>query len=100
MSGIVRPYASPTKEGLVYYIGTQFGGVCKIGTTVELPVRIRRLERRQPAARFEVLATEPGGIELERRRHRQFAAAYFQGEWYWMTDELRQHIAALKGAAS
>lgn len=54
---------------VVYYVALP-GDRIKIGTSGNLPERLRSLR----VDRAAVLATEPGGLSLERRRHRQFAA--------------------------
>ena len=60
---------------VVYYI--RFGDRIKIGTTGNLTGRLMTLPH------DELLATEPGGIELEKQRHRQFAADLVAGrEWF------------------
>lgn len=84
-------------RSVVYYIASQYGGVVKIGTTVDVELRIRRLQRAQPAAELKVLASEPGGIRLEQARHREFARSRQQGEWFWLTAHLREHIETLGG---
>lgn len=54
-------------QSVVYYV--RIGEHVKIGTTTNLKARLSTL-RVDPDA---VLATEPGGYELERQRHREFA---------------------------
>lgn len=54
---------------LVYYVALP-GDRIKIGTTKNLPQRLKALR----VDRAAILATEPGGVSLERRRHHQFAA--------------------------
>lgn len=51
---------------VVYYV--RIGDSIKIGYTSQLDTRIKALR----AARENVLATEPGGRELEAKRHAQF----------------------------
>jgi hypothetical protein len=77
---------------LVYYVELP-GDRIKIGTTKNLPRRLNALR----VDRGAVLATEPGGVGHERRRHRQFAA-YRIGEREDFRDvpALREWIADLR----
>jgi hypothetical protein len=77
---------------LVYYVELP-GDRIKIGTTKNLTQRVRALRVGIGA----VLATEPGGVGHERRRHRQFAA-YRIGELEDFRDvpALREWIAELR----
>jgi hypothetical protein len=85
-------------RSVVYYLASQYGGVVKIGTTVDIDSRVRRMQRAQPAAEFIVLATEPGGVRVEQQRHREFARSRQQGEWFWLTPHLREHIDTIRSA--
>lgn len=79
----------PMNGELVYYV--RFGDRIKIGTTKNLMARLQTL----PCD--EILATEPGGPELERQRHQQFAADLVSGrEWFNPSEPLIAHIAGLK----
>jgi len=55
-------------QSVVYYIRLSADRI-KIGTTVNLKLRLTNLHIRRDA----VLATEPGSYDLERARHQQFA---------------------------
>lgn len=74
---------------VVYYI--RFGNRVKIGTTANLAQRLAALPH------DEILATEPGSYDLEKRRHQQLRASriYANREWFHLTDEVRKHIASL-----
>jgi hypothetical protein len=89
IADVQKPIQSP----VVYYI--QFGDRVKIGTTANLPQRLAALPHDR------VLATEPGGFELEQARHRQLRASRVDGqrEWFHLTDQVRQHVAGLRGRA-
>lgn len=66
----------------------------KIGTTTNLPQRLDSL-RAQPG---DLLATEPGGFDVERRRHQEFAEERFgRREDFAASDRLLAHIARLRG---
>jgi hypothetical protein len=74
---------------VVYYL--RFGDRVKIGTTTSLTTRLADIPH------DEVLATEPGGHQLERQRHRQFEHLQIRmgthREWFRLTPELAEHIA-------
>ena len=82
-----RPEPSPP---VVYYI--RFGDRIKIGTTSRLLARMRDLPK------DELLVTEPGGRDLERQRHREFAAFRVTGEWFKAETPLLVHIARLRAS--
>lgn len=95
--------AHPRPGPIVYYVRNALAGdgsPIKIGTTVDLPLRIERLQRRQPALLAELLAWESGAERLEAQRHREFRAARLQGEWHWPDLPLLQHVHRLSGASA
>lgn len=71
----------------VYYI--KFRDVIKIGTSQNAMARIADL----PCE--EILGLEPGGIKIERERHRQFAETRVLKEWFLDEPGLRAHIAEM-----
>jgi hypothetical protein len=88
-SGDATPHrpSTPTsimKRHVVYYM--RFGPVIKIGTTDDLR---RRAQTLKPD---EVLAAEPGGRDLETKRHHQFARHRAERELFFPAPELRAHI--------
>lgn len=78
-----------TRQPFVYYI--RFGDRIKIGYTLNVPGRLANLPH------DEVLAIEPGPIELERMRHQQFAEHRITslGEWFRIHPDLLTHIDML-----
>lgn len=75
---------------LVYYL--RIGDRIKIGFTTNLRQRLMDLRLDPPA----VLATEPGGRDVEARRHHEFAAErYGRREDFAASDRLLAHIATL-----
>jgi hypothetical protein len=77
---------------VVYYVALP-GDRIKIGTTTNLPQRLNALR----ADRAWVLATEPGGVTVERRRHQQFAQHRIgQREDFRDVPALREWIAEVK----
>lgn len=83
-------------NAVVYYLGSRTTGHVKIGTTTRLRSRFMSLTSvRQEAV---LLATEPGGMDAERRRHRQFALLRVGGEWFRKEPLLMQHVAEVRAA--
>ncbi len=79
---------------VVYYL--HVGSYIKIGTTRDLRVRIRSYP---PDTRL--LATESGGVDIERDRLREFAdLLYAPREWFLPGPSLVAHIAALDARQS
>lgn len=86
-----REQSAGNREGsLVYYV--QIGDYIKIGFST-------RLRRRYATLRADrLLAIEPGGPELERARHRDFAADRIdmRRENFRQSQSLLEHIADLR----
>lgn len=82
--------AKPRRERpyVVYYM--RIGNRVKIGTTSDIK---RRLATINPE---ELLATEPGGYDLEKQRHQQFNHLRSHGEWFAYEDALKDHVQELK----
>jgi len=80
----------PERRSIVYYI--RRGEFIKIGTTTNPASRLKSL---MPD---EILAFEPGGVDLERGRHRQFRASRVarKGEYFHKTPELVEHMRRLR----
>ena len=74
----------------VYYV--RCGHLIKIGTTTDLGRRFKSIRPN------ELLAAEPGGQELETRRHQQFATLRASGEYFHPGPALQQHIVGLREA--
>lgn len=81
---------SPESEK-VYYI--RFCCRVNIGFTTNLPERLKIIPH------HEVLATEPGGQDVERSRHDEFESLRDVGEWFDYGPELRAHVLRLQGKA-
>jgi hypothetical protein len=85
-----KRHNAPERRSIVYYI--RRGQLIKIGTTTN------------PASRFkslmpdEILAFEPGHVDVERARHQQFHASRVarKSEYFHWTDELATHVAVLR----
>lgn len=85
---IVRTGGPSVKVPVVYYV--RFGDRVKIGYTTNLAARLTAIPH------DEVLATEPGTMQDERARHRQFADLRITGEWFTYAEPLVSHIVALR----
>lgn len=88
-----RGFGQFSHEPIVYYL--KFGDRVKIGTTTT-NLRKRLLD----IPHDEVLAVEPGGVDIERRRHLQFARHRVNGEWFTCGDGLMLHIETLQRNAT
>jgi hypothetical protein len=79
-------------QNVVYYVQVP-GDLIKIGTTSNMRGRLSGLTARVP----DVLACEPGGYDVERQRHQQFAHLRWRDtERFKDCPELREHIAAIR----
>lgn len=75
-------------EPVVYCM--RMGNMVKIGTSTNIRSRFETIGPQG------VAAVEPGGKAVERRRHNQFAASHSHREWFFLTEEIGQHIADLR----
>lgn len=78
-------------RSVVYYM--RIGNRVKIGVTTNLR---KRLDSINPE---ELLAVEPGGYDLEKQRHGEYAHLRTHGEWFKLEAPLTWHIANLRGDA-
>lgn len=76
---------------VVYYM--RISDRVKIGYTSDLKRRTMEITPE------EVVATEPGGYDIEQRRHLQFARFRTRGEWFRYEGDLKEHIAQLRTRA-
>jgi len=84
--------ARTADTSVVYY--ARIRDHIKIGTTINLDARMNALDP------DELLATEPGGVELERKRHKQFAHLHARRKEYFDPGaDLLAHIERLKQVA-
>jgi hypothetical protein len=80
----------------VYYIRCGGAdGLIKIGKAIDPHRRLLQLQTGSGEA-LTLVATEPGGLDIERMRHRQFRAMHVRGEWFRAESALVQHIEALQ----
>lgn len=76
-----RDAAEDSKQQVVYVIGQPGQRIAKIGTTSNLPARLRAIQTGHPF-RLEVLWSCPGGRRLESWLHEGLAARRLTGEWF------------------
>lgn len=92
---VLAPQRAPRQElspePYVYYL-MRSPVVVKIGTTIDIKRRMRSLY----AELQYVVAIEPGGTDLEKQRHKEFAAERIgQREEFALSDRLKKHIESL-----
>jgi hypothetical protein len=76
------------RSSVVYYM--RIGNRVKIGYTTDLATRLADIGPE------ELLVTEPGGREVERERHNQFAALRSHREWFRWEEPLVSHVCGLQ----
>jgi hypothetical protein len=76
---------------VVYYM--RVGNRVKIGTSVRLSERMKAINPE------ELMTTEFGGIDVERRRHEEFKLLRTHGEWFKLEGPLVEHIDKLRAEA-
>lgn len=82
---------------IVYFL--RAGDFIKIGKTTGTPDhRVSQLKTGCPFP-IEVVATTPGGLDVERALHKRFAALRAHGEWFHAAPDLLAHVATIGGAA-
>jgi hypothetical protein len=80
--------------GRVYFIQSGNDGPIKIGTSMNIPVRLAHLRADNPYALY-LLGTIPGGSLMEEALHRRFASDRIHNEWFAPTAALLDFIAAV-----
>lgn len=85
-----------TRHQPVTYYLCRYGhwDVVKIGTTVNLSNRLDRYFKKNPFVEWHILKVEAGNVEG--KRHTQFSKSKIQGEWFWMTPDLKEHIDGIE----
>jgi hypothetical protein len=79
----------PQPEEVVYFI--RAGDAIKIGRTANLAGRLRSLATAS-AVPLELLASMPGGRDLEAWLHRQWRHLHLRGEWFRADEALLCYI--------
>lgn len=76
----MRPVRESPK-GFVYLIGSQSGGLAKIGRARDVIQRLRAIQAMSPVE-LDLLWSSSGGRELEARLHVEFSNYRTHGEWF------------------
>lgn len=79
-----RAVINEGRTSIVYYI--RFRDAVKVGTSIDVAQRLTN----HPWE--ELVGIEPGGRTLEAKRHKQLRSARLDGEWFELTDEVREFI--------
>lgn len=74
----------------VYFIEATSGRI-KIGVAGSVKQRMVSIQNAHDG-RLKLMASMPGGYEMERQLHRRFASARVSGEWFEPTPELLAYI--------
>lgn len=93
---LIEPLAPGVSRAVVYYV--QINQHIKIGTSINVMRRLASFYLDEEA----LLATEPGGADIESQRHREFAKerVYANRELFRPSDRLLAHIEQLKTTAA
>lgn len=91
------PLLAGRHDQVVYYLTDEGNtGLVKIGTTVNMERRYKRMTKSMPLFQPCLLAYEAGDESREYARHRQFRAFRLQGEWFWMKGDLLVHVLTIR----
>lgn len=92
----MTPIEPRRHKPVVYYVTGEGLGVIKIGTTINMGARFKRMKYTSPGVGTPILvAWEYGTARLESRRHAQFDKARIRGDWFAISDSLREHINSI-----
>lgn len=96
----VHPHDGPIVYVVTNDLACPLGipNVVKIGTTVDLPARMDRMERRRHGFRARLIRWQPGGEAVERACHLRYREQRVgtSGDWFWTAGPL---LASLLGEA-
>lgn len=79
----------------VYFIGSTYGGLVKIGRTFDLCGRLKKLQSGSPVP-LEVIATTFQDVCSEKHLHEKFSGSRVYGEWFQLTRNLIDFMAQLE----
>jgi hypothetical protein len=80
-----------TRESVVYFVTSHKSRRVKIGWTTNLKHRLSSLQTGNPTP-IKLLHTMLGGAELEVQLHQRFADDRTQGEWFRLSDQIREFV--------
>lgn len=78
-----RVVSRPANESQVYLAYSDAMGLYKIGTSADVPSRIRQLQT--PLYSVRLIHTFPGGRMTEQKVHERFTAQRVFGEWFHLS---------------
>lgn len=87
---VCGPPSKSGKYGSVYFVSADDRRV-KIGVARDVQSRVASLQTGCPDP-LVVLGTFPGGALLERAIHAALKTEWIRGEWFWLSDRVRQLI--------
>lgn len=83
-------------RSVVYFIGSGEGRPIKIGRASDVRQRLAVLQNGS-FEQLTILATVPGGVDVEREFHARFADLRMRGEWFEPGEALLATVAELSG---
>ena len=88
--------------GLVYYVlsASRREQLVKIGYSRSLHSRLNSLREQALGRSVVLIALEPGSLDLEHERHRQFSDLRQHGEWFTFGDDLQRWVSNLQNPAA
>lgn len=89
-----RSFSAYRGREVVYFISSG-RGLVKIGTTINLSARLKKLQTGSGPI-LRVMVCIDGGSEVEAQYHKRFAESRFRGEWFYMTDAIKAEIKKLR----
>lgn len=92
------PEDKPKGQGIVYFVRRGGSDKIKIGTTTNMDSRINALKH-PLTGKLRVLATIPGGRDVEKQMHARFKQYRIAGEWFRLEGELMEFVAKLQQRA-
>lgn len=85
---------SQRDNGFVYFIRAGEQGPIKIGTALDVPRRLKKLQQAH-SEKLTILAARKGGRVTERKYHERFAALRIRGEWFEPSEAILTEVARL-----
>lgn len=87
--------AAVASQSWVYFIANHEDGTVKIGYSDDPQRRLSDLQMGNHS-RLEILATVPGGQDVEQMLHERFADSRIDGEWFDLSGNLREFIQRVR----
>lgn len=82
---------------VVYYVTGKGLGVLKIGTTINVGARFKRIKNTSPGVGEPILlGWEYGDKTLESRRHIEFRNSKIRGDWFAIDGDIRSYLSSIR----